>query len=163
VQFIRVITLTLFMMACSQAIALSEDTIDLDKALRIGTGKTTVIEFTDPDCPYCRKAYQYFLTRPDVTLYIYFNPLSSHQNARQKAHYILSSDDRERAYAEVMSGLYDSVPPAGSTEKVKKLLEEQVAIAKKMGITEVPVFMVYGRIIKGFDTHNIEAVLPLVK
>ena len=163
VQFIRLITLTLIVVAVSGTIALSADTLDLDKALRIGTGKTTVIEFTDPDCPYCRKAYQYFLTRPDVTLYIYFNPLSSHQNARQKAQYILSSDDRERAYAEVMSGLYDSVPPAGSSEKGKKLLEEQMAIAKKMGVTEVPVFMVFGRIVKGFDPRKIEAVLPPVK
>ena len=159
VPFIRLILLT-FMMALSLTISLAADTLDLDKALRIGTGKTTVIEFTDPDCPYCRKAYQYFLTRPDVTLYIYFIPLSSHQNARQKAQYILSSDDRERAYAEVMSGLFDAAPPEGGTEKGKKLLEEQMAIAKKMGVTEVPVFMVFGRIVKGFDPRKIEAVLP---
>jgi thiol:disulfide interchange protein DsbC len=48
------------MVAVSGTMALSAETLDLDKALRIGTGKTTVIEFTDPDCPYCRKAYQYF-------------------------------------------------------------------------------------------------------
>jgi thiol:disulfide interchange protein DsbC len=162
-QLIRLITLTIIMVAVSGTMALSAETLDLDKALRIGTGKTTVIEFTDPDCPYCRKAYQYFLTRPDVSLYVFFNPLSSHQNALQKARYILSSDDRERAYAEVMSGLFDSVPPSGSTEKGKKLLDEQMAIAKKMGIVEVPVFMVYGRIIKGFDPGKIGAVLPPVK
>jgi len=159
VQLIRLILLTL-MMALATTLSSAADTLDLDKALKIGTGKTTVIEFTDPDCPYCRKAYQYFLTRPDVTLYIYFTPLSSHQNARQKAQYILSSDDRERAYAEVMSGLFDAAPPDGSTDKGKKLLEEQMAIAKKMGVVEVPVFMVYGRIVKGFDPGKIEAVLP---
>ena len=158
-QLIRLILLTL-MMALATTLSSAADTLDLDKALKIGTGKTTVIEFTDPDCPYCRKAYQYFLTRPDVTLYIYFTPLSSHQNARQKAQYILSSDDRERAYAEVMSGLFDAAPPEGGTEKGKKLLEEQMAIAKKMGVVEVPVFMVYGRIVKGFDPGKIEAVLP---
>jgi thiol:disulfide interchange protein DsbC len=162
-QFIRIVILTIIMIATAVTVALPAETIDLDKALRIGTGKTTVIEFTDPDCPYCRKAYQYFLTRPDVSLYVFFNPLSSHAGARQKAQYILSSDDRERAYAEVMSGLFDSVPPAGSTDKGKKLLDEQMAIAKKMGIVEVPVFMVYGRIIKGFDPGKIEAVLPPVK
>jgi thiol:disulfide interchange protein DsbC len=136
------------------------DALNLDKALKIGSGKTTIIEFTDPDCPYCRKAYQYFLTRPDVTLYIFFNPLSSHQNAKQKAQYILSADDRERAYAEVMSALFDTTPPEGVNEKGKRLLEEQMAIAQKMGIMEVPVFMIYGRIIKGFDRGKIESILP---
>ena len=162
-QIFRLTTLTLIMVAVFSTIAPAADNLDLDKALKIGSGKTTVIEFTDPDCPYCRKAYQYFLTRPDVTLYIYFNPLSSHQNALQKAQYILSSDDRERAYAEVMSGLFDSTPPTGSTEKGKKLLTDQMAIAKKMGIVEVPVFMVYGRIIKGFDPVKIAAALPVTK
>ena len=154
------LTLLTIIMVFAVTVASVAEILDLDKALKIGTGKTTVIEFTDPDCPYCRKAYQYFLTRPDVTLYIYFIPLSSHHDARQKAQYILSSDDRERAYAEVMSGLFDVAPPAGNTEKGKKLLEEQMAIAKKMGITEVPVFMIFGRIIKGFDAGKIEAVLP---
>lgn len=151
--------LLLVMLAVASA-ASAADALDLDKALKIGSGKTTVVEFTDPDCPYCRKAYQYFLTRPDVTLYIFFSPLSSHQNARQKAQYILSADDRERAYAEVMSGLYDTAPPTAITDRGKRLLDEQAAIVRSMGITEVPVFMVYGRVLRGFDRRKIEAVLP---
>ncbi len=153
-------SMTYLLMIVLTAASAWGETLNLDKALKIGTGKTTIIEFTDPDCPYCRKAYQYFLTRPDVTLYIFFNPLSSHQNARQKAQYILSSDDRERAYAEVMSALFDTTPPEGVNDKGKRLLEEQMAIAQKMGIMEVPVFMIYGRIIKGFDRGKIEAILP---
>jgi len=150
----------LFFIFVTTAMVARSDPLNLDKALKIGAGKTTIIEFTDPDCPYCRKAYQYFLTRPDVTLYIYFTPLSSHQNARRKAQYILSSDDRERAYAEVMAGLFDSAPPEGITEKGKKLLEEQIVIANKMEVVDVPVFIIYGRIIRGFDRGKIEAILP---
>lgn len=30
----------------------AEDTLNLDKAIKIGTGKIMVIEFTDPDCPF---------------------------------------------------------------------------------------------------------------
>ena len=156
-------SMTYLLMIVLTAASAWGETLNLDKALKIGTGKTTIIEFTDPDCPYCRKAYQYFLTRPDVTLYIFFNPLSSHQNARQKAQYILSSDDRERAYAEVMSALFDTTPPEGVNDKGKRLLEEQMAIAQKMGIMEVPVFMIYGRIIKGFDPVKIAAALPAAK
>jgi len=159
VHLIRLITTTLLPVVIA-TMALAAEGIDFDKALKIGSGRTTVIEFTDPDCPYCRKAYQYFLTRTDVTLYIYFNPLASHQHAREKAQYILSSDDRERAYAEVMAGLFDSVSPSGITEKGKKLLDEQAAIAKKLGINEVPVFMISGRIVKGFDQKKMEQLLP---
>jgi thiol:disulfide interchange protein DsbC len=151
-----------FFLIVSTAAIVWGDTLNLEKALKIGNGKTTIIEFTDPDCPYCRKAYQYFLTRSDVTLYVYFNPLSSHQNAKQKAQYILSSDDKERAYAEVMSGLFDLAPPTAITEKGKKLLEEQIVIAQKSGIVEVPVFIIYGRIIKGFERGKLEAALPPV-
>jgi thiol:disulfide interchange protein DsbC len=157
-HLIRLSTSTL-LLGIIASIALAAESIDFDKALKIGSGKITVIEFTDPDCPYCRKAYQYFLTRSDVTLYIFFNPLSSHHNARKKAQYILSSDDRERAYAEVMAGLFDSVSPSGITEKGKKLLEEQTAIANKLGINEVPIFMIFGRIVKGFDQKILDQLL----
>jgi len=159
---IRLMMLTL-MLVVTATVVQAADNIDLDKALKIGTGKTTVIEFTDPDCPHCRKAYQYFLTRPDVTIYVFLNPLPSHQHAREKAQYILSSDDQERAFAEVMSGLYDVTPPVGFTARGKKLLDEQTAIAKKMGISGVPHFIINGRIIKGFDPKKMEAILPTVK
>ena len=59
-----------------------------------------------------------------------------------------------------MSALFDTTPPEGVNDKGKRLLEEQMAIAQKMGIMEVPVFMIYGRIIKGFDRGKIEAILP---
>lgn len=33
--------------------------LPLDKAIKIGTGPIKVVEVTDPDCPYCRKASQF--------------------------------------------------------------------------------------------------------
>ena len=49
--------------------------LPLDKALKIGTGPRKVIEFTDPDCPYCRKVDSFLAKRTDVTRYVYFVPL----------------------------------------------------------------------------------------
>ena len=162
-SFLRsVLLVTVLFIVPAVTTAWGSETLNLEKALKIGNGKTTIIEFTDPDCPYCRKAYQYFLTRPDVTLYVFLNPLSSHLNAKQKAQYILSSDDKERAYAEVMSGLFDLAPPTAITEKGKKLLDEQIVIAQKAGIVEVPVFIIYGRIFRGFERGKLEAALPPV-
>ena len=39
--------------------------IDVSKAITIGSGPKTVVEFTDPDCPFCRKASKYFEGRRD--------------------------------------------------------------------------------------------------
>ena len=45
--------------------------IPLDKALKIGSGPRQVIEFTDPDCPYCRKVDELLAKRTDVTRYVF--------------------------------------------------------------------------------------------
>ena len=59
--------------------------VPLDKAVKIGNGRNKVIEFTDPDCPYCRKAAEFFKGRDDVTLYIFFFPLPIHKDAEAHA------------------------------------------------------------------------------
>ena len=56
--------------------------IPLDKAVKIGNGKNKVIEFTDPDCPYCRKAAAFFKGRDDVTLYVFLLPAAHSQGCR---------------------------------------------------------------------------------
>ena len=109
------------------------DTIDLSKALVIGNGPQKVIEFTDPDCPFCRKAAAYFHNRRDITRYVFFNPLAMHPNARKKVQYILSSPEKTRLYHEVMSGLIDRMDAQNLpvTASGVKLQEEQQAIDRK--------------------------------
>ena len=41
------------------------------KAVRIGSGPNTVIEFTDPDNPHGRKAAQFLAGRTDVTRHVF--------------------------------------------------------------------------------------------
>jgi len=85
--------------------------LPLDKALKIGTGSRKVIEFTDPDCPYCRKVDSFLAKRTDVTRYIYFVPLRNiHPDAEKKARYILSHADRQKAFHEVFGGEMDGKP-----------------------------------------------------
>ncbi len=135
--------------------------LDLSKALVVGNGPKMVIEFTDPDCPFCRKAAAYFNNRRDVTLYIFFTPLAMHPHARQKAQYILSGSDKSRLYHEVMAGAVDKTPVhvLTSTPAGVKLLDEQQAIARKNGVDATPTFMIMGRIVEGFDQHKIEELL----
>ena len=133
--------------------------IDFNKAVVIGSGPKMVIEFTDPDCPFCRKASNYFEGRSDVTRYVFFYPLSIHPKAKEKAQYILSQHDKARAYREVMSGRLDGRQSFSATPNGIRLLEEQMAIAKDHGVTSTPTFMIYGRIIEGFDLKRIEQAL----
>jgi thiol:disulfide interchange protein DsbC len=72
------------------------DGIDAGKSITIGSGAKTVFEFTDPDCPYCRKASKYFEGRTDVTRHVFFYPLPRHPKAKDKAQYILSQDERTK-------------------------------------------------------------------
>lgn len=134
--------------------------LDLGKAITIGNGPKTVIEFTDPDCPFCRKASKYFETRRDVTRHVFFFPLPRHLKAKEKVQYILSQPDRAGAYQEIMSGRMDSISKFDRiTPKGIKLQEEQLDIAKKHKIDSTPTFMINGRIIEGFDLKKIEEAL----
>ena len=150
---LMLLVLTLF---CHPAVAAD---LDLSKSITIGSGPKTVIEFTDPDCPFCRKASNYFDGRSDVTRHVFFYPLPRHTRAKEKARFVLSMPDKAKAYHDVMSGKMDAAPPLVSTQEGIKLQEEQLEIAKKNKITSTPNFMINGRIIVGFDLKLIEEAL----
>lgn len=133
--------------------------IDLGKSLTIGNGKKTVIEFTDPDCPFCRKASKYFEARNDVTRHVFFYPLPRHPKAKEKAQYILSQINKSKAYQDVMSGKLDSQTSFPNNNIGVKLQAEQFLIAKKAKVDSTPTFMINGRIIEGFDLKKIEEAL----
>lgn len=149
--------LVLLLSTCIPMPAFAEP--DLAKAVKVGSGKTLVIEFTDPDCPYCRKGSEFFRNRQDVTRYIFLNPLPMHPDARGKADYILSSSDKAKAYEEVFSGRFDGKKPEGITTEGIKLTEEHMAIAREANATSTPTFIICGRIIQGFDQAKIEGML----
>ncbi|HJV67217.1 MAG TPA: thioredoxin fold domain-containing protein [Geomonas sp.] len=136
------------------------DTMDLSKAIKVGSGKVMVIEFTDPDCPYCRKAEAYFRTQPQVTRYIFLMALPMHPGAKPKSQYILSAKDKEKAYLEVESGMYDrGKVPAPITAEGIRLQKEHQEIAQANSVKSTPTFMVYGRVIVGFDVNKLAPLL----
>jgi thiol:disulfide interchange protein DsbC len=132
---------------------------DFGKAVTIGSGPKTVLEFTDPDCPYCRKASKYFESRSDVTRHVFFYPLPRHPRAKEKARFVLSMPDKAKAYHDVMSGKMDAAPPLLTTPEGIKQQEEQLEIAKKQKVDSTPTFMINGRVIVGFDQKKIEEAL----
>ena len=90
-----------------QLFAESAKNLPFEKAVKIGSGKNIVIEFTDPDCSYCRTASAFLSKRKDVTRYIFFFPLPMHEDAENKIKYIFCASDRAKAYEDAMQGKLD--------------------------------------------------------
>ncbi|MBF0553870.1 MAG: DsbC family protein [Nitrospirae bacterium] len=135
--------------------------IPLDKALKIGSGKKTVVEFTDPDCPFCRKVGSYLATRTDVTRYVFLFPIPQlHPKAAEKAKFILCSADKKKALEDVMSGKHDN----GTLElcndpKVDELLKEHKAVGDSAGVTGTPLLIIEGTFVDGANMPLIEKLL----
>ena len=137
--------------------------IPLEKWIEIGNGKNVVIEFTDPDCPFGRKAADWLgKNRDDMTRYVFLYPIDRlHPGAEAKAKYILGAKDREKAYHEVMGGALDGADASKLklTEKAADLLEEHKQLAMKAGVFATPTLWVNGKHVSGADIPLIEIYL----
>ena len=137
--------------------------LPLDKATKIGKGPIKVIEFTDPDCPFCQKVEKEVLTgRTDITRYVFFFPLRQmHPQAANKAAFIVSQSDegREKAYNDIFVGKYDEQGVPSFTLEAQKRVTEQEEVAQKLGINGVPAFYIDNTFVSGADTEKIKLLL----
>ena len=134
--------------------------ISLDKALKIGSGPHTVIEITDPDCTYCRKASAFLSQRSDLTRYVFLFPLAMHPNAEAKARYILCAKDGREAYEEAMTGKLDDMkfPPcqdAAAEERLKAHRE----VGQRVDVSGTPLFLIDGQVVGGANIPLMEKIL----
>lgn len=137
----------------------AQGNLDLKKAVKVGSGKIMVIEFTDPDCAYCRKAEAYFAKRKDITRHVFFVPLAMHPLAKSKVQYILSSKDKTAAFREASSDSFDKKKLTMITAEGIKLQKEHAEIARANKMNATPTFVIYGRIVEGFDLKKLEPLL----
>lgn len=134
--------------------------LPLDQAVRIGNGTNTVIEFTDPDCPFCRKAADFFMERQDVTRFVFFSPLVQlHPDAEKKAAWILAAKDRVKAYHEVMSGRKDKDALPTPSADASSLVTHHRQIAGRIGVMGTPMFWVNGKAVQGANIPLLEGLL----
>ncbi|HUN55223.1 MAG TPA: DsbC family protein [Smithella sp.] len=134
--------------------------LPLDKAVKIGHGKHIVIEFTDPDCPYCRQAAKFFESRNDITKYTFFTPLPMHPDAPNKVRYILCQKDPSKALVEVMQGKIDGQKyETCKNPEVDDQIKLDQAMSQKMGVSSTPYFIIDGKVVSGADIPKIESLL----
>ena len=135
--------------------------IPLADAIRIGSGKNVVIEFTDPDCPYCRQAAKLFEGK-NVTQYVFLFPLKGlHPQAEDKCKYILSAADPGKAYYEVINGWKDKDDLANLAVKdeVKNKVKKLEELGQKLGIAGTPAIWINGNYVPGVNQKMIESLL----
>lgn len=135
--------------------------IDPAKAFAIGpAGAPTVIEFTDPSCPYCMALERFWEAKAaegkPVRRLIYFVSVI-HPDAASKAEHILCSADPQAELKAVYSG---RVPATlKQCPEGRKKIEEDAKIVTSVGISGTPTVIVDGKVLTGFQQAELEAFL----
>ena len=144
-----------------QLFAESAKNLPFEKAVKIGSGKNIIVEFTDPDCSYCRNASSFLEKRKDVTRYVFFFPLPMHEDAENKIKYIFCASDRAKAYEDAMQGkLDDQKYGKCSKPEAAELLELHKETGLKMRISGTPFFIINGKkSVVGANIPEIEEAL----
>ncbi|MCP3731326.1 DsbC family protein [Sphingomonas sp. MG17] len=135
--------------------------IDTSQALAIGpAGARQVIEFTDPDCPYCQALDRYWGAKAaegkEVRRLVFFVS-GIHPQAAAKGEHILCSPDPAAAFKAIYAG---ATPKAllKCPEGARKVAA-QAEIVRKLGISGTPTLFLDGKMISGFQQAEIEAFL----
>jgi thiol:disulfide interchange protein DsbC len=135
--------------------------IDPAKALALGSPDApTVIEFTDPECPYCQALERYWVTKAaegkPVRRLVYFVS-GIHPQAAAKAEHILCSPDPTSTFKALYAG---SSPPSLLTcPKGHEKVQADAALVAKVGVGGTPTLILDGKIVSGFQQGEIEAFL----
>lgn len=132
----------------------------IENAVKIGSGKKTVIEFSDPDCSFCRKAHNFFEEK-DVTRYVFFFPLTQiHPDAERKVSHILCSKNKEQAYKDVYGGKYDeNLADLKKCDSAVEILKQHKQIASKYGVKVTPFYIINQMPVAGANFSVINELL----
>jgi thiol:disulfide interchange protein DsbC len=134
--------------------------LPLEQALKIGNGKTVVVEFIDPNCHYCRLSFNFFKERKkDITMYVFFYPLS--EDSSKKIRHIICANDKAQTYEDVLSGKLDGNAQLNlcNSKEVESMLQNHRQVSAKVGVQATPLFYIKGEVVPGFDQPAIEKLL----
>ncbi|HXF47082.1 MAG TPA: DsbC family protein [Burkholderiaceae bacterium] len=124
-----------------------------------GNGQRTLVVFSDPDCPYCRRLEEQIKDLTNVTVYTFLFPLDQiHPDARAKAIAVWCSNDKAAAWRALM---LRGEKPAGAKDGCDHPLERISSLAARLGVQGTPtLFSGDGRRRNGGGTvADIEAFL----
>jgi len=131
--------------------------LDLSQAIKVGNGKNKVVTFTDPDCPFCRKGYEYLSKRDDITEYLFFLPFHG-ESSKRKIAYVLCSKDKKAAYSEVMSGKEVKTSDE-CLRNSEATINKHLFIAQSLNIGGTPTYYINGKLIQGANIPLVDNIL----
>lgn len=133
------------------------DSLPMESAIVLGNDDgIPLIEFTDPECPYCRNYERWLSTISDaynIKRIIYFDS-RLHASARPKIEHIICSEDREKAMYEMY---HDIMPSAGmqTCDNAESVIADHLKIAQSLGVAGTPSFFMDGKMQTGFKREPI--------
>jgi len=135
--------------------------IDPAKALAIGPANApTVIEFTDPDCPYCRALEKFWEAKAaegkPVRQLVYFVS-GIHPEAAAKAEHILCSPDKATEFKAIYAGKTPEHLRTCAPGHAK--VAEDADLVREIGVSGTPTLVVDGKLIAGFQQGELEEFL----
>ena len=121
--------------------------LPLEKALVVGPEDgVPIIEFTDPDCPYCRQYHDFVADEP-VKRLIFFET-RIHPAAKAKAIHILCAEQPSAAFLDIYSGQQ----PAryNDCDEGRAMADEHLAISRQAGVNATPTLILDRTPVTGF-------------
>jgi len=119
-----------------------------------GNGKRTLVIFSDPDCPYCKKLEVDIANLNDITMHTFLMPIASlHPQARAKAINVWCAPNRIHVWHALMR---QNQPVASAT--CDHPVDRNIALAERLGISGTPTLIAAdGRVMAGAaDVAQIE-------
>jgi thiol:disulfide interchange protein DsbC len=139
--------------------AIKWDSLPLKNAIKVvkGDGSRKLAVFSDPDCPYCKKAEAEFNKLDNVTVYTFAYPLPMHPDAGRKAKLVWCSKDRAQAWQDLM---LKGTLPNGNTD-CDNPVDENLALGAKLRVDGTPALIFpNGKRIPGYvDAKRLETML----
>lgn len=129
--------------------------LDMTHALVIGSGDKTIIEFTDPDCPYCLKMHKNLRDTKNIKRKIFFTlPETRHPEARKKAVHILCSSDKEKAFDDIFSRKL-ALSELTHCEEGERIADIHKSISASFGVSGTPTVILGNSVVTGFRQAQI--------
>jgi len=122
-----------------------------------GSGAKKLYMFTDVDCPYCKKAWEWLKTQTDYTMHVFLFPLDMHPTAVDKSVKILCDANPGAAFDLIET---DQPLSTDKCETGEKLLQKQKAAGMEVGVSGTPLIITgAGLKMSGFNQKALEAYL----
>jgi thiol:disulfide interchange protein DsbC len=133
--------------------------VDLSDALVLGDPDgIEIVEFTNPDCPYCRQLDAFLRVKQSeghrIKRTIIFT--TRHGRSAEKALSVLCAEDPDAAFETLFRG--GTVQPA-SCPQGQERLSAHTSVSDQVGVSGTPSLLIAGEFITGFPQAKLEAFL----